>query len=175
MSWPNVGTCAVLAALVGAITAANRREQTDAFRMIGAFPEPVSISTSSNDSSFKCLSAIRTHFDLQAKKATYVWLLRDEHGRVIKNVTFDIEEGNSSDQVICYVDGDRSRPVIAYYKYTDYDNCTIITGPYSGHDHCMLWVKREVAHSVPKHCLDKYEENCDVRVPTYDNDLCKDD
>ncbi|KAL1477304.1 hypothetical protein MTO96_035838 [Rhipicephalus appendiculatus] len=160
MGWSNVGTCVVLAVLVGAIIAANRRERTDAFRMIGAFPRPVSISTSSNDSSFKCLSAIRTHFDPQAKKATYVWRLRDDRGRVKKNVSFDIEEGNEIDQI-------ELAPFTAYYNYTDYQNCMIIIVHYSGHD--------RFAHHVPQNCLDEYEENCDVRVPTYDNDLCKDD
>ncbi|XP_050038143.1 uncharacterized protein [Dermacentor andersoni] len=175
MGWWNAATCVVLAVLVTAIIAANRREPTDAFRMIGAFPRAVSISTSSNDSSFKCLSAIRTHFDPQAKKATYVWRLRDDEGRVKKNVSFDIEEGNSIDQVTYFVDNDRTRPFTAYYNYTDYKNCMIIIVPYNGHDHCMLWVKRVIAHSVPQHCLERYEENCEVRVPTFENDLCKDD
>ncbi|KAH6926775.1 hypothetical protein HPB50_022160 [Hyalomma asiaticum] len=175
MGWSNVGTCAVLALLVGAIIAANLRERTDAFRMIGAFPRPVTISTSTNDTSFKCLSAVRTHFDLKAKRATYVWRLRDDQGKVKKNVSFDIEEGNEIDQVTYYVDNDRTRPYTAYYNYTDYQNCMIIIVPYNGHDHCMMWVKRAVAHDVPQHCVDRYEENCDVRVTTYDNDLCKDD
>ncbi|KAL1477305.1 hypothetical protein MTO96_035839 [Rhipicephalus appendiculatus] len=166
MGWSHVGTCVVLALLVGAIVTANRRERTDAFRMIAEFPRIVSISTSTNDSSFKCLSAMRTRFDPQAKRATYVWRLRDDHGRVRRE--------RKLDQVVYYVDGDGT-PFTAYYNYTDYQNCMVIIVPYSGHDHCMLWVKRAVANSVPQNCLDKYEETCDVRVPTYDNDLCKDD
>ncbi|KAH6925526.1 hypothetical protein HPB50_006570 [Hyalomma asiaticum] len=63
----------------------------------------------------------------------------------------------------------------AYHHYTDYENCMVMTVTYRGHDHCMLWAKRSVAHAVPQNCLDNYEASCDVRVPTFDNDLCRDD
>uniref|UniRef100_A0A6G5A390 Putative lipocalin n=1 Tax=Rhipicephalus microplus TaxID=6941 RepID=A0A6G5A390_RHIMP len=168
-------TCVVLAVLVGVVIAANRGERTDAFRVIEAFSRPVSIYKDSNNSPFKCLSATRTRFDPQAKEATYIWHLKDDHGKVKQNVSFDVEKGKEFDQVTFYVDDDRTQPFTAYLNYTDYQNCIVVIVPYSGHNHCMMWLQRRVAHNVPQNCLDKYEEKCGVKIPTFDSDLCKDD
>ncbi|KAL3246992.1 hypothetical protein MRX96_057340 [Rhipicephalus microplus] len=139
--------------LVGVATVTGTQNQlpdgVDSFRMIGAFPNVVAVYTSTNDSSFKCLSATRTNYDSEAKTASYVWPLRGH--------------------------GDNSRVYTGHHHYTDYQNCMVMTIKYRDHDHCLLWVKRSVAHAVPQNCLDHYEAKCDVRVPTFDNDLCRDD
>ncbi|KAK8772017.1 hypothetical protein V5799_021920 [Amblyomma americanum] len=44
--------------------------------MFGVFRRAIAISSSSNDTSFKCLSATLTHYDPRTKKATYVWHLK---------------------------------------------------------------------------------------------------
>ncbi|KAL3246927.1 hypothetical protein MRX96_057369 [Rhipicephalus microplus] len=66
--------------------------------MIGTFPNVVAIYTSTNDSSFKCLSAIRTNYDSEAKTASYVWPLRGHGGTERRNVTFIITPGEVPNQ-----------------------------------------------------------------------------
>ncbi|KAK8779794.1 hypothetical protein V5799_018866 [Amblyomma americanum] len=143
--------------------------------MFGVFRRAIAISSSSNDTSFKCLSATLTHYDPRTKKATYVWHLKARGEKPARNITFDIEGGEIPDQVTYFVDNDRTRPHTAYYNYTDYRNCMVMIVPYSNHDHCLLWVTRSVVSNVPQHCLDNYEETCEVRIPQYENDLCGDD
>uniref|UniRef100_A0A131XKT4 Putative lipocalin-5 1 n=1 Tax=Hyalomma excavatum TaxID=257692 RepID=A0A131XKT4_9ACAR len=151
------------------------QEQIDVFRMIGAFPKVVAFYTSRNDSSFKCLSAVLTAFNAENKTATYVWPRASQGNGERRNVTFTISAGDVHDQTKYFVDDDTSRVYKGYHHYTDYQNCMVMTLTYRDHDHCLLWVKRSVAHAVPQNCLDNYEANCDVRVPTFDNDLCHDD
>ncbi|KAL1485465.1 hypothetical protein MTO96_047310, partial [Rhipicephalus appendiculatus] len=92
--------------------------------MIGAFPHVVAISSSNNDTSFKCLAATRTHFDLEAKRAVYVWHLGGSRAATAtRNVTFNIEAGNAPDQTTYFIDNDRTHLYTAYYNYTDYENC----------------------------------------------------
>ncbi|XP_075556914.1 uncharacterized protein LOC142589004 [Dermacentor variabilis] len=175
MGWLNIGACVTLSVIVTASVVTNRpqREPTDGFRMLGAFPRVVAISSSNNDTSFKCLTATRTHFDLEAKRATYVWHLGGSRASTAKrNATFDIQAGNAPDQVTYYVDNDLTRPYTAFYNYTDYETCMVTIVPYDNHDHCLLWVKPALSHDVPRHCLDHYEQTCEVRVPQFDNDLC---
>ncbi|KAL1482283.1 hypothetical protein MTO96_033897 [Rhipicephalus appendiculatus] len=152
-----------------------QRERVDTFRTIGAFPRVVAISTSTNDTSFKCLSAVRTNYDAEAKTASYVWLLRGHGGTQRRNVTFTITAADVPDQAKYFVDADNTTVYTGYTHYTDLQNCLITTVTYRDHDHCLLWVKRSVAHAVPQNCLDNYEAKCDVRVPIFDNDLCNDD
>nr|XP_050038221.2 uncharacterized protein LOC126535380 [Dermacentor andersoni] len=176
MSWLRLGAVLLLLGLATVIpTANNHRERLDSFRMIGAFPKVVAIYTSTNDSSFKCLTGIRTSFNLEAKTATYVWPLRGHAGTERRTVVFNITAGNVTDQTTYFVDGDSSRLYTGYHHYTDYENCMVMTVRYHDHDHCLLWVKRSVANEVPQNCLQNYEANCDVRIPTFDNDLCRDD
>ncbi|XP_037499690.1 uncharacterized protein LOC119373698 [Rhipicephalus sanguineus] len=176
MAWLKLAIGVVLFGLATATPTLNQqRERVDSFRMIGAFPKVVAISTSTNDSSFKCLSAIRTNYDGEAKTATYVWPLRGHGGTERRNVTFTITPGDVSDETKYFVDDDNSRVYTGYHHYTDYQNCMVMTVKYREHDHCLLWVKRSVAHAVPQNCLDNYEAKCDVRVPIFDNDLCHDD
>nr|XP_037275063.1 uncharacterized protein LOC119167651 [Rhipicephalus microplus] len=165
--------------LVGVATVTGTQNQlpdgVDSFRMIGAFPNVVAVYTSTNDSSFKCLSATRTNYDSEAKTASYVWPLRGHGGTERRNVTFIITPGEVRNQTKYFVDDDNSRVYTGYHHYTDYQNCMVMTIKYRDHDHCLLWVKRSVAHAVPQNCLDHYEAKCYVRVPTFDNDLCRDD
>nr|XP_037275065.1 uncharacterized protein LOC119167652 isoform X2 [Rhipicephalus microplus] len=147
MSWLKL---AIGMLFFGLATATPRRnvppERVDTFRTIAAFQEVVAISTSTNDTSFKCLSAIRTEYDPEAKTATYVWRLRGQGGTERRNVTFTITAGTTSNQANYIVDAD-----------------------------CLLWVQRSVANDIPQNCLQNYEANCDVRVPIFEIDLCNND
>uniref|UniRef100_A0A023GA46 Putative lipocalin-5 1 n=1 Tax=Amblyomma triste TaxID=251400 RepID=A0A023GA46_AMBTT len=176
MGWLNLSACMLFAGIITTnIVADRRREPTDGFRMFGLFRKVVAISSSSNDTSFKCLRATLTSYNLEEKKATYVWHLKARGEKPARNITFDIEGGDIPDQATYFVNNDRTRPHTAYYNYTDYENCMVMIVPYNDHDHCLLWVKRSVVHNVPQNCLDNYEETCDVRIPQYEHDLCGDD
>ncbi|KAK8770483.1 hypothetical protein V5799_013052 [Amblyomma americanum] len=174
--WMKAGAGLLLLGLAVATPVAHhRREPLDSFRMLAAFPRVVAIYTSTNDSDFKCLVGIRTSFDMQAKTASYLWPLKGHGGTKRRNVTFDITPGNVTDQTTYYVDGDNTRLHTGYHHYTDYRNCMVMTIRYRNHDHCLLWVKRSVVHSIPQDCVENYEAVCEVRVPTFDNELCSDD
>nr|XP_037275064.1 uncharacterized protein LOC119167652 isoform X1 [Rhipicephalus microplus] len=176
MSWLKL---AIGMLFFGLATATPRRnvppERVDTFRTIAAFQEVVAISTSTNDTSFKCLSAIRTEYDPEAKTATYVWRLRGQGGTERRNVTFTITAGTTSNQANYIVDADNTTVYTGYTHYTDFQNCLITTITYRDHDHCLLWVQRSVANDIPQNCLQNYEANCDVRVPIFEIDLCNND
>ncbi|XP_077537130.1 uncharacterized protein LOC144149443 [Haemaphysalis longicornis] len=177
MHWLRFGVC-TLFALVLAMAIPNppaHREPIDGLRAIGVFRRVVAVSTNSNDSAFKCLSAIRTRYVPEEREATFVWNFKGHGGTAKKKLTFDIKFGNVSDQPTFFINKDYTRSFTAYYNYSDYENCLLAVIPTHDHEHCILWVKRSVAHAIPQNCLDHYEETCDVRVPQFDNDLCKDD
>ncbi|XP_077520991.1 uncharacterized protein LOC144132453 [Amblyomma americanum] len=176
MTWLNHSLCFVLFVLAVADRENNLgREHTDSTRMFGALRHVVAVFTSNNHTSFKCLSATRTRFDAEAKTATYIWHLKAHSGHRRKDVPFDISFGGTPGQGTFVVNNDTANAHTAYYRYSDYRTCAITQSPYDGSDHCTLWVKKNFKHNVPRHCLDKYEETCDVRVPLIDRDLCKDE
>ncbi|XP_077523681.1 uncharacterized protein LOC144134709 [Amblyomma americanum] len=175
MGWFNLAACMLLAGLVTAhIAGHRRRDPTDSFRMFNAFRRMVAISSSTNDTSFKCMTATLTRYNPLEKKATYVWHLKARGDKPARNVTFDIEGSDIPDQVTYFVDNDQTQRFTAYYHYTDYRNCMVITVPYNNHNHCQLWVNPAVVHRVPKHCREIYEETCDVRISLFENNLCED-
>ncbi|KAH6926771.1 hypothetical protein HPB50_022156 [Hyalomma asiaticum] len=141
-----VGICAMLALLAPLKIAGSQRETVDAFRAMNFFKTGVSIYTSINDPAFKCLTTNQTSFDLEAKKATYIWHFRGYGGTDKQTVTFHVREGKTPDEVTYVLNND-----------------------------CMLWVKPDVVHSVPRHCVDNYKQKCPTRYPTYDSDHCNAD
>ncbi|XP_077538218.1 uncharacterized protein LOC144150236 [Haemaphysalis longicornis] len=175
----NFGICLFVAImLVMVMPNATRRpprEPVDAFRMFGHLPRIVAIFTSTNDSSFNCLSATLDRYDTESREATYVWHFKTRNGTGRKDVPFYIKMGTAPNQANYYVDNDRTNLYTAFYNYTDYENCMVAIIPTPEHNHCVLWVKRSVARAVPQDCLDNYEQTCDVRVPQFDNDLCDED
>ncbi|XP_049276259.1 uncharacterized protein LOC125760346 [Rhipicephalus sanguineus] len=115
MAWLKLSIGVLLFGLATATPTRNlQREGVDTFRTIGAFRKVVAISTSTNDTSFKCLTAIRTNYDAEAKTATYVWLLRGHGGTQRRNVTFTISAGTVPHQANYFVDADNSRVYTGY-------------------------------------------------------------
>uniref|UniRef100_G3MSI2 Lipocalin n=1 Tax=Amblyomma maculatum TaxID=34609 RepID=G3MSI2_AMBMU len=164
MAWLNYAVCFLLFVLGTARRDTNHdRERTDSTRMFAAFPHVVAVFTSNNHTSFKCLSATRTRFNAHNKTATYIWHLKAHSGHPRKDVSFDISFGETPGQGTFVLNNDTANPHTAYYRYSDYRTCAVTESPYDGSDHCTLWVKKNVKHNVPRHCLDKYEETCDVR------------
>ncbi|XP_077536286.1 uncharacterized protein LOC144148648 [Haemaphysalis longicornis] len=147
----------------------------DVFRAIGGFPSAFAISTSSNDTSFKCLKAVLTRYNLTELEATYTWRFGGYGNTPRRTMTFDITLGNTTDRAVYHIDNDKSRTYSASIAYTDYESCIVAIIPTREHDHCMLWAKREVANAVPQACLDYYEATCEIRVPQFDSSLCTDD
>ncbi|KAK8779785.1 hypothetical protein V5799_018865, partial [Amblyomma americanum] len=73
--------CLLLCGLVAAVPTSNgRRDPADSVKLYEAFPSSVALFTSSNHTSFKCLSSSRTAFDPKAKTATYVWHFKGHSG-----------------------------------------------------------------------------------------------
>ncbi|KAK8769229.1 hypothetical protein V5799_014306 [Amblyomma americanum] len=103
-------------------------------QMFNAFRRMVAISSSTNDTSFKCMTATLTRYNPLEKKATYVWHLKARGDKPARNVTFDIEGSDIPDQVTYFVDNDQTQRFTAYYHYTDYRNCMVITVPYNNHN-----------------------------------------
>ncbi|KAK8757903.1 hypothetical protein V5799_004466, partial [Amblyomma americanum] len=139
------------------------------------FPQPVAAFTSSNHSSFKCLSATRRAFDPKAKTATYVWHFKGHSGDNGKDVSLNFFPGDAPGQTRFYLNEDKTRVFTVLFEYTDYKSCAVVKLPYENHDHCMLWVRGAVVHNVPKDCLETYKGICDVRVSLVDGNICKDE
>lgn len=169
---------ALLALLVIVAAARNQKESPpppdvdDWYRVIQAFPRVVAISTSSNHTSFKCLSGRRTSFNAANKTASYIWRLKRQGSAPRKTIHFDVEFGNSTHRSTYYVNNNRTQALHADVIYTDYENCVVSRIPTHDHEHCALWVKWAVARRVPRVCLDRYEAACDVRVPVFDRSIC---
>ncbi|XP_065295050.1 uncharacterized protein [Dermacentor albipictus] len=165
--------CMMLATLVTASVLPKPRQPVDVFRMMAHFPRAVIVYASTNETALKCATTTRTYFDPGAKKATYVWDLKSDGYSVTGNIRYDVEEGNSPDAATFFVENDRTRPYTAICVYTDYNTCFVLKMPFQGQEQCMLWVKPAVIDSIPGHCRNKYKQNCPVRFPTYNNDLCE--
>ncbi|XP_077523685.1 uncharacterized protein LOC144134712 [Amblyomma americanum] len=176
MAWINIGICLTLSVLATAVQPAHRRrERADSLRFFAAFPHGVAAFTSSNNTAFKCLTATRTRFDPRAKTVTYVWHLKSISGHPRRDIVFDVSFGGAAGQGSFFVNHDTTSTYTAFYEYSDYATCAVTRSPLEGCDHCMLWVKKAVQYNVPKHCLDKYEETCEYRVPLIDRGLCKEE
>ncbi|KAL3209135.1 hypothetical protein MRX96_052408 [Rhipicephalus microplus] len=60
------------------------RNVTDTFELFDKFPYVVLVYSSGEDPEFQCLTNKRTELDMQAKKATYVWMFKGGNGRTRK-------------------------------------------------------------------------------------------
>ncbi|XP_037576977.2 uncharacterized protein LOC119459344 isoform X1 [Dermacentor silvarum] len=176
MAWLKLAVSLLLLALANASRPGNRRrETTDSLRMFTAFPHAVAVFTTKNDTSFKCLSTTRRHFNPRQKTVTYVWHFKNNTGHRRRDVVFDVDFSQTPGQGTFFINNDKTRPFTAIYNYSDYRACAVITTPYEGHDHCSMWVKRARVHNIPQHCLDKYEEICGIGENLVDRDICRDD
>ncbi|XP_037275067.2 uncharacterized protein LOC119167655 [Rhipicephalus microplus] len=172
MASRNVGICLILAVLVPASMGGTRREPIDAFKAMENFTKGFSLYTSIDDSDFKCLTVSRISFNLEARKAVYVWHLKGPDGTVRTNVTFYVDDGEAPEKVTYFLDHDTTTIYTGSCLYTDYLTCAVNRVFFRGHDHCMLWVKPDVLQAVPRHCVDNYKANCPTRFPTYDPERC---
>ncbi|KAL1476929.1 hypothetical protein MTO96_036141 [Rhipicephalus appendiculatus] len=162
MAWLKLAIGVLLFGLATATPTRNlQRERVDTFRTIAAFPKAVAISTSTNDTSFKCMSAVRTNYDAEAKTASYVWLLRGQGGNQRRNVTFTITAGTIPDQANYTVDGDNSRVYTGYTHYTDFQNCLITTITYRDHDRIIARIRPRLC---ARRCARSYEQEYLQRV-----------
>ncbi|XP_065295049.1 uncharacterized protein [Dermacentor albipictus] len=176
MAWLKLAVCLLLFALATANLPGNRRrETTDSLRMFSAFPHAVAVFTTKNDTSFKCLSTTRRHFDPLKKTVTYVWHFKNYTGHQRRDVVFDVDFSGTPGQGTFFINNNKTRPFTAFYKYSDYRTCAVIITPYGGHDHCSMWVRRAWVHNVPQHCLNNYEEICGIGDNLVDRDICRDD
>ncbi|KAH7961748.1 hypothetical protein HPB52_011864 [Rhipicephalus sanguineus] len=152
---------------------AKRRLQhdvTDAFKMFRNFPVAIAMFDTDKDGDLDCLATVRSNFDEEGHKATYTWLLPGLNGHEKKNITFDLREGASPDKPIYTPeDGDGSDKV-ANFIYSDNKQCTVLEIPYKNELQCILWVNPKIVKDVPQHCLDYYEDNCDMPNPAYDDE-----
>nr|XP_037285192.1 uncharacterized protein LOC119178133 [Rhipicephalus microplus] len=145
---------------------------TDAFKMFRNFPVAVAMFDTDNDGDLDCLTTVRSNFDEEGHKATYTWLLPGVNGHERRNVTFDLREGPSPDKtVFTPEDGDGSEQ-IANFIYSDNEHCTVLEIPYKNVQECILWMNPKDLKAVPQHCLDYYEDNCDMQNPAYDEESC---
>uniref|UniRef100_A0A131Z3C8 Lipocalin n=1 Tax=Rhipicephalus appendiculatus TaxID=34631 RepID=A0A131Z3C8_RHIAP len=168
--------CVLLYGFASANPPANRpRGNADSVRMFATFPHAVAVFTTQNDTSFKCLSATRRNFKPREKTVTYVWHFKNHTGHQRRDVVFDVDFSETPGEGTFFVNNDKTRPFRAIYKYSDYTTCAVISFPYGEKDHCTMWMKRARVHNVPQHCLDKYEEICDIGVHLVDRDICRDD
>ncbi|KAL1418925.1 hypothetical protein MTO96_005466 [Rhipicephalus appendiculatus] len=78
----NLVACLALATMVACSLLPDRRVPVDSIRVAEEFPRAVSIYTSVNDTVMMCTTANRTYFDLEQKKAAYVWELKGHGGSV---------------------------------------------------------------------------------------------
>nr|XP_037281020.1 uncharacterized protein LOC119174282 isoform X2 [Rhipicephalus microplus] len=120
------------------------RNVTDTFELFDKFPYVVLVYSSGEDAEFQCLTNKRTELDMQAKKATYVWMFKGGNGRTRKNVALHLSAGDAPDRAVFTLD-----------------------------DECQLWVSKEVEDDVPQHCLDHLEDICDVTEEEYSKELCQ--
>uniref|UniRef100_A0A034WXV7 Lipocalin 2 n=1 Tax=Rhipicephalus microplus TaxID=6941 RepID=A0A034WXV7_RHIMP len=145
---------------------------TDAFKMFRNSPVAVAMFDTDNDGDLDCLTTVRSNFDEEGHKATYTWLLPGVNGHERRNVTFDLREGPSPDKtVFTPEDGDGSEQ-IANFIYSDNERCTVLEIPYKNVQECILWMNPKDLKAVPQHCLDYYEDNCDMQNPAYDEESC---
>ncbi|XP_049527230.1 uncharacterized protein LOC119459344 isoform X2 [Dermacentor silvarum] len=147
MAWLKLAVSLLLLALANASRPGNRRrETTDSLRMFTAFPHAVAVFTTKNDTSFKCLSTTRRHFNPRQKTVTYVWHFKNNTGHRRRDVVFDVDFSQTPGQGTFFINND-----------------------------CSMWVKRARVHNIPQHCLDKYEEICGIGENLVDRDICRDD
>ncbi|KAH6928775.1 hypothetical protein HPB50_019475 [Hyalomma asiaticum] len=149
-----------------------QRNVTDTFELFDRFPYVVLVYSSGDDPEFQCLTNKRTELDMEAKKATYVWMFKGRNGTPRKNVALHLSAGDSPDRVVLTVNNDTEHSTVAHFVYTDYKECVIVELSYDG-DQCQLWVSADVKDDVPQHCLDQLEDICDVSEEEYSKELCQ--
>ncbi|KAL1418924.1 hypothetical protein MTO96_005465 [Rhipicephalus appendiculatus] len=139
----------------------------------GRAAAPPSAEEISTEPSVVVRLANRTYLDLEQKKASYVWELKGDGSSAKRNITVYWQEGEAPDLPSYYIDYDPTHSHIAHAFYTDYSTCVVMKMSFLGHDQCMLWVKPDVVDDIPRHCRHNYKRHCQVRYPTYDKELCK--
>lgn len=141
----------------------------DSFKVFESFPNAVAVVGSDNDTTFNCWTAERTNIDHDARTAIYM----ARFPTVGKTVPFYVKAEKDSPRFTFTLDDDPT-PKEGMFYYTDYENCVIEHLEYSGYQ-CVLWVRKEVSHSVPRNCIKYFNDVCGAGVPKHSKDLCNDD
>ncbi|KAK8759002.1 hypothetical protein V5799_003366, partial [Amblyomma americanum] len=58
-----------------------------------AFPLVIAMFDEDLDGDLDCVKSVRTDYDKEAKKATYVWVLKGKNGQAGTNITFHLKPG----------------------------------------------------------------------------------
>ncbi|XP_049511090.1 uncharacterized protein LOC125939752 [Dermacentor silvarum] len=151
-----------------------QRDLADAFEIFDKFPYVVLVYTSGDDPEFQCLTNKRTELDMDAKKATYVWMFKGHNGSERKNVALHLSAGDAPDWAVFTLNNDTEHSSPAHFVYTDYKYCVVTEIPLDG-DQCQLWVSEDVKDNIPQYCLDQLEDICDVSYEEYSKELCQND
>ncbi|XP_077513052.1 uncharacterized protein LOC144124290 [Amblyomma americanum] len=149
-----------------------QRELPDAFEIFESFPSAVAISDQDLDGDLDCVKGVRTDFDKESKKATYVWLLKGKNGQAGTNITFHLKPGATPEKADYLLDDSHGPWKTVQYLYSDYKDCVVGDVLYKETEQCMLWVSDQVKHDVPQRCTDKFKDICDFGVMAYDEDSC---
>lgn len=152
-----------------------RRDVPDAFQMYAHLDDVLGVSDINADGVFECVEAVRTEYQEDPKKATFVFLFKGHHGTEKKNVSFNISPGTTPDTITFYLDNDPEDTFEAQYLFTDYKTCCIVKGPYGGSDRCLLFVSKNMAENVPQPCLTNFADLCGVSVNLHSSELCPED
>ncbi|XP_037285194.1 uncharacterized protein LOC119178134 [Rhipicephalus microplus] len=146
----------------------------DAFKTFEAFPHAVEAFDVDGDGDLDCLFTVRQYLDEDRKIATYSWQLAPVNGRPAKNHTYHWREGSTPDKPVFTVDDGADGEQTAQVIYTNYKNCAVAIIPYKNKESCGLWVDKDTLHSIPQECMDQFEDNCDMTIPVFDDETCKD-
>ncbi|XP_077515169.1 uncharacterized protein LOC144125557 isoform X2 [Amblyomma americanum] len=169
-----LGVCILLAVPEGWCKANHQLKHgvADAFKIFRDFDYGVGILDIDQDGKLDCVTARRTEFDKNGPSATYVWILPGPNGKEKKNVTLHIRAGSAPNKPVFTV-GDGGAPEqAANFIYADYKTCSVFELPFDGVQECMLWTSKESKDDVPQHCVEQFEDNCDLKNAAYDKDTC---
>ncbi|KAL1486912.1 hypothetical protein MTO96_031166 [Rhipicephalus appendiculatus] len=103
-----------------------------------------------NDGDLDCLVTVRSNFDEEGPQG-------------------HLHVASARSQRSARSDGSEK---VANFIYSDNEKCTVLEIPYKNDQECILWVNPKILKDVPQHCLDYYDDNCDMKNPAYDEQSC---
>ncbi|XP_049517580.1 uncharacterized protein LOC125943157 [Dermacentor silvarum] len=170
-----LGVCAMVFALPSAHAQAEEplnQDVLDVFKVFEDHDYGIVMLDVDQDGDLDCLTAKRTELDINARTATYVWILKGLHGKEKTRVTFHLKPGPTPDLAVFTLDNADGPEQIVKLLYTDYDACALLEIPYGGKEECMLWGTSESKNNAPQSCVDQFRQHCGTEVVAYDEDTC---
>ncbi|XP_075728054.1 uncharacterized protein LOC119178381 [Rhipicephalus microplus] len=98
-------------------------------------------------------------------------MLKGLKGFERKEIALHMKPGAAPDKVLFTYDDD-DQELDMTLLYTDYKACAIVDLPFKGRKECLMWVLYAIKDAVPVHCVEHYDESCEVKIPSYDRDTC---